>query len=128
VYLSPVDNIQREPSQSRLAVLHALVYASGMLLLLAGLFARTAYLLLLAGPFLAISGGLIWVGAYVTLAGPVGSILRGILGRQRVATMHLRAVFWVLIGVLITLWGVASIRNQRGNLLLPQDPVISLQR
>jgi hypothetical protein len=127
VYLPRVD-IHHEPSQSRLAVLHAVVYATGMLLLLSGLFARTAYLLLLAGPFLAVSGALIWVGTHITLTGPVGGILRGLLGRPRVATMHLRAVFWMLLGVLVTLWGVASIRSQRGTLLLPEDPVISLQR
>lgn len=124
-YLVCVD-IQREQSQSRLAMLHAVVYASGMVFLVGGLFARTPYLLLVAGPFLAISGALIWVGTHFTLAGPVGSILRGLLGRPRVATMHLRAVFWVLMGVLVTLWGLASIRAQRGTLLLPQDPVISL--
>ena len=111
-----------------MAVLHACVYASGMLLLLSGLFARTPYLLLIAGPCLAISGGLIWVGTHITLTGPVGSILRGLLGRSRVATLHLRAAFWVLLGVLVTLWGVASIRSQRGTLLLPDDPVISEQR
>ena len=109
-------------------MLHAFVYASGMLLLLAGLFARTPYLLLLAGPCLSISGGLIWVGTHITLTGPVGNILRGVLGRSRVATLHLRAVFWVLLGLIVTGWGIASIRSARGTLLLPDDPTISEQR
>lgn len=126
MYLESVDS-HLEPSQSRLAVLHACVYAGGVLLLLAGLFAHAAYLLLIAGPCLAISGGLIWVGARITLSGPVGSIMRGLLGRSRVATIHLRAVFWVLFGVLVTLWGVASIRAPRGTPLSPEDPVISEQ-
>lgn len=99
-----------------------------MLLLLAGLFARTPYLLVLAGPCLAISGGLIWVGTHITLTGPVGGILRGLLGRSRVATLHLRAVFWILLGVFVMLWGIASIRSSRGTLLLPEDPTITQQQ
>jgi len=112
-----------EQSQSRLAVLHACVYAAGIILLVAGLFGQAAYLLLLAGPCLAISGALIWVGTQISLAGPVGNILRGLLGRSRVATMQLRAAFWVLAGVLVTLWGIASMHEPQQ--FMPSDPAIS---
>jgi hypothetical protein len=117
---------ETDRSQSRLAVLHAIVYAAGVLLFVAGLFAHTAYLLVLSGPCLILSGALIWVGTQLTLAGPVGQILRGILGRSRVASMHLRAAFWVFAGILVTLWGIASIRAPKGEPHTPQDPMISV--
>lgn len=114
-----------EQSQSRLAVLHACVYAAGIVLFVAGLFGKVAYLLVLSGPCLAISGGLIWVGTQIQLGGPVGKILRGLLGRSRVITMQLRAAFWVLAGVLVTLWGIAGMRAQEASPpLAPSDPTI----
>ena len=39
--------------------------------------------------------------------------------------MHLRAVFWILAGVLVTAWGLVGLRGQ-GPQLAPQDPVIGL--
>jgi hypothetical protein len=111
-------------SQSRLAVVHAVVYAAGLILLIAGIFGQAPVLLLLAGPCLAVSGALIWVGTHITLTGPVGAMLRGLLGRSRVASMHLRAVFWMLVGVLVTAWGVVGLRAHDTQ-LSPQDPVIS---
>lgn len=117
--------IDEAQSHSRLAVVHALAYSLGIILLIAGVLARAPYLLLIAGPCLSISGGLIWAGTHFTLAGPVGQILRRLLGRSRVATMHLRAALWVGVGILVTLWGVASMRAPRGEHVLPQDPVIS---
>jgi hypothetical protein len=119
-------SIDAEQSQSRLAVLHACIYAAGIVLLVAGLFGQVAYLLVLAGPCLAISGGLIWVGTQISLAGPVGKILRGLLGRSRVATMQLRAAFWVLAGLLVTLWGIAGMRaGDQPPAFTPSDPMIS---
>jgi hypothetical protein len=113
---------------SRLAVVHALAYSLGMILLVAGLLAHTPYLLLIAGPCLSISGGLIWAGTHFSLAGPVGQILRSILGRSRVATLHLRAALWVGLGILVTLWGVLSVRAPERDHMLPQDPTISVLR
>lgn len=108
-----------------MAVVHAVVYATGLLVLVAGIFAHAPFLLLVAGPCLAISGALIWVGTHITLAGPVGDMLRKLLGRSRVASMHLRAAFWVLVGVLVTVWGAAALRASERELRAPQDPMIS---
>ena len=110
-------------SQSRLAVVHAVTYAVGLVLLIAGIFARAPVLLLLAGPCLAVSGALIWVGTHHSLAGPVGGMLRKLLGPSRVVSMHLRAVFWILAGLLVMAWGLAGLRG-RGTQVAPQDPVI----
>jgi hypothetical protein len=112
-------------SQSRLAVVHAVVYAAGLVLLIAGIFGQIPVLLLLAGPCLAVSGALIWVGTHISLTGPVGGMLRKLLGPSRVVSMHLRAVFWILAGVLVTAWGFVGLRDQ-GPQLAPQDPVIGL--
>lgn len=96
-----------------------------MILLITGLLAHMPYLLLIAGPCLSISGGLIWAGTHFTLTGPVGQILRSLLGRSRVATMHLRAALWIGVGILVTLWGVRSLRAPVPDHMLPQDPTIS---
>ena len=112
-------------SQSRLAAVHAVVYAAGVLLLIAGIFGQVPMLLLLAGPCLAVSGALIWVGTQITLAGPVGAMLRKLLGPSRVVSMHLRAAFWVLAGVLVTIWGMTNLRAHDAE-VSPQDPVIGL--
>jgi hypothetical protein len=108
-----------------LAVVHAVVYAVGLLLLISGIFGEAPLLLLLAGPCLAVSGALIWVGTHISLAGPVGAMLRKLLGPSRVVSMHLRALFWVLAGLLVTIWGLASLRTQESP-MSPQDPVIGL--
>lgn len=105
--------------------MHALAYTLGMILLVAGLLSHKPSLFLIAGPCLAISGGLIWAGTHFTLAGPVGQILRRILGRSRVATLHLRAALWVGVGILITIWGLSALRAATREQIMPQDPVIS---
>jgi hypothetical protein len=106
-----------------LAVVHAVVYAAGLLLLISGIFGHAPVLLLLAGPCLAVSGALIWVGTHVTLTGPVGGMLRKLLGPSRVVSMHMRAVFWMLAGVLVMLWGLVALRAHGSQLPL-QDPLI----
>lgn len=121
VYLGCVTT-ELAQSQSRLAVVHAVVYAAGLVLLVAGIFGQVPVLLLLAGPCLAVSGALIWVGTHISLTGPVGGMLRKLLGPSRVVSMHLRAVFWILAGVLVTAWGLVGLRA--GPQLAPQDPVI----
>lgn len=126
VYLADVTNELVAHSQSRLAVVHAVVYAAGLLLLISGIFGDAPVLLLLAGPCLAVSGALIWVGTHITLTGPVGGMLRKLLGPSRVVSMHLRALFWILAGVLVMAWGVMALRDE-GPKLAPQDPVIGLQ-
>ena len=110
-------------SQSRLAVVHAVTYAVGLVLLIAGIFGQAPVLLLVAGPCLAVSGALIWVGTHISLTGPVGGMLRKLLGPSRVVSMHLRAVFWILAGALVTAWGFVGLRGH-GPQLAPQDPVI----
>lgn len=102
-----------------------MVYVAGVLLLIAGLFGHVPALLLLSGPCLAVSGALIWVGTHITLTGPVGGMLRKLLGPSRVISMHMRAVFWILAGVLVTAWGVASLGGGSPQ-LAPPDTMIGL--
>lgn len=97
----------------------------GLVLLIAGIFGQVPVLLLLAGPCLAMSGALIWVGTHISLTGPVGGMLRKLLGPSRVVSMHLRALFWILAGVLVTAWGLVGLRGQDPQ-LVPQDPLIGL--
>lgn len=104
-------------------MVHAVVYAAGLVFLIAGIFGHVPVLLLLAGPCLAVSGALIWVGTHISLTGPVGGMLRQLLGPSRVVSMHLRAVFWILAGVLVTAWGLVGLRGN-GPQLVPEDPVI----
>jgi NADH:ubiquinone oxidoreductase subunit 6 (subunit J) len=118
-------NSEITQSQSRLAVVHAVVYATGLLMLVAGVFGEAPLLLLLAGPCLAMSGALIWVGAQITLHGPVGAMLRALLGPSRIASMHLRAAFWVLLGLLVVLWGVVAMRTSSKEQQMPSDPTYS---
>lgn len=121
-------NNELSQSQSRLAVVHAVVYAAGLLLLVAGFFGRLPLLLIVSGPCLALSGALIWVGTQISLAGPVGAMLRKLLGPSRLASMHMRAAFWVVAGVLVTLWGFSQLGSTSQPLHAPSDPVISQQR
>jgi hypothetical protein len=112
-------------SQSRLAIVHAVFYAAGLLFLVAGVFARVPWLLLVSGPCLVMSGALIWVGNQASLRGPVGAVLRKVLGPSRVASMHMRAAFWVLVGVLVALWGVLGAPSGKQEPHAPGDPTFS---
>ena len=94
-----------------LALLHASLFSVGLLSLLVGLAIGVPLLLVVAGPCLALSGLLIWVGSRITLMGPLGDALRMALGRTRVITLHVRAVVWLLIGILVTIWGIRAMRD-----------------
>ena len=44
---------------------------------------------------------------------------------SRVVSMHLRAAFWVLAGVLVTIWGMTGLQAHDSE-FSPQDPVIGV--
>ena len=106
-----------------LALLHGSLFSAGLLCLLVGLAVDLPYLLVVAGPCLSASGLLIWVGSRITLMGPVGDALRLALGRTRVVTLHLRAVVWLLVGILITLWGMRAMRDTQREPPLYRQPL-----
>jgi len=91
--------------------IHALLFSAGLLGLLVGAFVHVPALLVASGPMLAMSGVLIWIGSRITFAGPLGDVLRIALGRRRVITLHARAVVWLLIGALVTAWGVHGLHH-----------------
>jgi hypothetical protein len=106
-----------------LALLHASLFSAGLLCLLVGLAIDLPYLLVVAGPCLAASGLLIWVGSRITLMGPLGDALRLALGRTRVVTLHVRAVVWLLVGILVTLWGVRAMHDAQREPPLYRQPL-----
>lgn len=96
---------------SMLSVVHAALFTLGIMTFLAGIALRVPALLTVSGPCLASSGALIWVGSRITLAGPLGDALRLALGRTRLVTIRIRAVLWVVIGVLVTLLGIQGLQR-----------------
>jgi hypothetical protein len=98
---------------SRLVLLHGALFSVGVATLLVGWTIAAPSLLLVSGPCLSLSGLLIWVGSRITFAGPLGAALRAALGRTRVFTLHLRAVIWLLLGILITAWGIHGLLDAR---------------
>lgn len=108
---------------SRLAVLHASVFCLGIVALLIGVVTDRASLLLLAGPCLIASGALIWTGSRIALAAPFGDLLRLALGRTRLMTLHLRAIVWIAVGLLITAWAVERLRHPRDTRPVWQGPL-----
>jgi hypothetical protein len=101
---------QLDQPTARLAIVHAVVFAAGVLLLVVGLLAHVPQLLIVAGPCFVMAGLLVALGTRITFAGPIGSVLRAALGRTRVLTRYLRATLWILAGVLATAWGVERMR------------------
>lgn len=93
------------------AILHAVLFATGVVALLLGIALELPALLVVAGPCLAASGLLIWIGVRITLHGPLGDVLRLALGRGRALTLHLRALLWFAIGVAVTVLGVRALRD-----------------
>lgn len=113
----------RSASRSRLADVHAIAFASGMTTLLIGLTGLPS-LLLVSGPCLVLSGALIWFGSRISFAGPLGDALRLALGRRRVVTLHLRALLWIVLGVVVTLAGLHGVRG--GDEQPPRSPRLAL--
>jgi hypothetical protein len=106
-----------------LVLLHASVFSVGVVTLLVGLAIKLPGLLLLAGPCLSVSGILIWVGSRITFAGPLGDVLRLALGRTRVITIHLRALMWLLIGIVVTVYAVDRMRASDSEPPLRDQPL-----
>jgi len=70
------------------------------------------------------SGTLILIGSRITFSGPVGDMLRAILGQSRVRQIHLRAVVWVVAGILISVYGAQCVRATR-DVDSVQDPLLT---
>lgn len=102
-----------EPHPSALQVAHAALFSLGLVALLVSTFTRDAHWLLLAGPCLTTSGALILIGSRITFSGPVGDVLRAALGSSRVRKMRMRAVIWVVAGILISVSGVQCVRAKQ---------------
>lgn len=113
-----------EPHPSTLQVAHAALFSLGLVALLVGTFTRDPHWLLFAGPCLTGSGALILIGSRITFRGPVGDVLRAALGASRVRKMHVRAVVWVVAGILISLYGVQCVRTTRDADSV-QDPLVT---
>jgi hypothetical protein len=124
------DRMSQEVQQPmpRLAIVHALVFTAGVLLAVAGIVAHVPHLLVVAGPCLVFAGCMVALGIRITLQGPLGHVMRAALGRTRVLTRYMRAVGWILAGILVTAWGLERIRagEQHGPPVL-QDPAVSQQ-
>jgi len=110
----------------RLAMVHAVVFSLGVLLAVGGLVGHQPYLLVVAGPCLVFAGFMVALGTHISLTGPVGGMLRAALGHTRVVTRYLRAVVWILAGILVSAWGLERLRagEQHGPPVL-QDPAVS---
>lgn len=111
---------------SRLVLITALVFYLGIVTFLAGAWFARPLPLLISGPSLMLSAGLSWFGGSMAFSGVLGGVLRAVLGPVRVATLRMRALAWLLIGGLITLWGISSMhaRPREEPIILP-DPAFS---
>lgn len=110
-----------EPAPSRLVFVHAAVFTVGVVTFFLGVLATTPYLLLVSGPCFFLSGILIAFGVRVTLTGPFGALLRTALGGPRVTLLWLRALVWIAAGVLVTLYAVDRLIDQKRRESLPPE-------
>jgi hypothetical protein len=96
-------------SAGRLETIHAAVFTLGVFTGLAGLcFAKPA-LLIFAGPCWVLSGALAWLGNELAFGGAVGRIVSASLGPVRMASLRLRALTRLVVGVLLTIWGISQL-------------------
>lgn len=111
-----------ESREARLVATHAVAFGVGTVSALIGAFTSHSQWLLVAGPCLIVSGLLIGVGSRITFAGPAGDLLRTVLGPARVRIINLRAIVWVLAGLLLCLWGFERLHQPEDEQLL-QEPL-----
>jgi hypothetical protein len=94
---------------SRLEVVHAAIFTLGFSLAVAGVVSIKPDLLMIAGPCLMISAALTWLGLHARFSGVVGRMLRAALGPTRLASLHLRTLTWLFVGIALTLWGFSRL-------------------
>ncbi|HKU43210.1 MAG TPA: hypothetical protein VJR89_33850 [Polyangiales bacterium] len=100
-----------DPPLSSLQVVHACAFSGGLVAYMAAVLTSNPALYLLAGPLLAASGALILLGCRITFRGPLGDIMRVALGRGVVRRATTRGVIWLVLGLLISVWGVTRVRR-----------------
>ncbi len=109
---------------SPLVLLHAFVFAAGLLGALVGIVTGDAPWFFVAGPCLIVSGALVLLGTRITFTGPTGAVLRAALGPARVRGISLRAVVWILAGLLLCVWALKVARSERDDEQLLQEPLV----
>jgi NADH:ubiquinone oxidoreductase subunit 6 (subunit J) len=110
--MAQLDRTIHQPDKmfySRLEVIHAAVFTTGFFLSAAGLVAGIPELFVFSGPCLMLSAALMWMGIRVSFSGLAGRVLRAALGPARFASIHARAVAWLMIGLALTVWGVVKL-------------------
>ena len=113
-----------DPPLSMLQILHATTFVGGLASFVVAAVTMKPLWYLVSGPLLAVSGALILFGCRIAFRGPVGDMLRVALGRGRVWRSTARGVIWLLLGILVSVWGVAQARSQKAN-GLPLDPGVA---
>lgn len=113
-----------DPRLSALPVIHASAFSAGLVAFMAAAMTSNPYWYLVAGPLLALSGALILIGCRITFRGPVGEIMRAALGEGFLRRATARGVIWLVLGILISVWGATSVRRHRdlGEL---HDPLVT---
>jgi hypothetical protein len=96
-------------SAGRLETIHAAVFTLGVFTALGGLCFAKPELLIFAGPCWILSGALAWLGNELAFRGVVGRVVSASLGRVRMASLRLRALTRLVIGVLLTVWGISQL-------------------
>lgn len=98
-----------DPQPSAFQVIHASTFSLGLVALMAAAVTADPRWYLLSGPALIASGVLILLGCRITFRGPIGQMLRTALGPGFVRRATARGWVWLLIGVLISVWGAVSV-------------------
>lgn len=118
---------QTDPPISALQVIHASTFSAGLVALMAAALTSNPYWYLLSGPLMAVSGALVLLGCQITFRGPAGAIVRAALGESYLRRATVRGVIWLVLGVLISVWGVIGVRTQR-DLQPLHDPMMTQRR
>jgi hypothetical protein len=94
-----------ESPLSTLQILHAVTFVGGLVGLVVAAVTMKPVWYLVSGPLLAASGALILFGCRIAFGGPIGSVLRIALGRGRIWRSTSRGLIWLLLGILVSIWG-----------------------
>ena len=113
-----------DPPLSALPVIHASTFSAGLVTLMAAALTSNPYWYLLSGPLLAVSGVLVLLGCQITFRGPAGAIIRAALGEGYLRRATVRGVIWLVVGVLISVWGAIRVQSYQETQPL-HDPLLT---